>query len=141
MRKPILAAILAAGVILSVTACGSSSPASATAPARAAAARSASPRPSHSRACTRKTTFDYIERDDDPGASVTAGEIGNTDYVNCTSSLADFAATAGQAAGECTTIALASGNPGYDVSEVPAPRLKHLTSPRPEGRGFPALAG
>lgn len=124
MRNHILAASLAA--VLSVTACGS--PSSATAAAHTAATPAASHRTkaSPSRACKRTTTFDYIERDDDPGASIMADEIGNTDYADCKSSLADFAATAGQAPGECTTIALASDNPGYNVNAIPAPRLKDV---------------
>ena len=32
----------------------------------------------------------------------------------------------GQASGECTTIALASSNPGYDVNQVPAPPLRDV---------------
>lgn len=123
MRKPILAAAtLAAGLVLSVTACGSSSPAPAAAPASSAAPHAAV----HSPSCKRKTTFDYIERDSDPGASIMADEIGNTDYADCKSSLADFAATAGQAPGECTTIALASDNRGYNVNKVPARPLKDV---------------
>jgi hypothetical protein len=121
---PSLAAVVA---LAALTACGSpsaSSPAAAPpSPAHAAVAKAkAAPSP----ACKLTTTFDYIERDDDPGASVMADEIGNTDYSDCKSSLADFAATAGQASGECTTIALASSNPGYDVNEVPAPPLKDV---------------
>lgn len=65
-------------------------------------------------------------RDDDPGASVIASEIGEVDIEYCTSSLTDFQQTAGQAAGECTTIAWAKDNPGYDVNAVPAPPLKHV---------------
>jgi hypothetical protein len=77
-------------------------------------------------ACKLKTTFDYIVRDNLPGASVQASEIGNVDLANCAPALSDFAATAGQASGECTTIALASDNPGYNVNEVPAPPLKEV---------------
>jgi hypothetical protein len=123
MRKLITAAAVTG--ILSVTACGSSTPAAAPAavPSHAATHRAA---PSASPSCKRTTTFDYIVRDSDPGASVMADEIGNTDYVDCKSSLADFAATAGQAPGECTTIALASDNPGYKVNQVPARPLKDV---------------
>lgn len=55
-----------------------------------------------------------------------ADEIGNVDFTDCSDSLADFRQTAGQADGECTTIALASSNPGYDPDAVPAPPLKHV---------------
>lgn len=122
MTKQILAAALTAGA-LSVTACGSPSPA----PAHAAAAvtsRAAAAHPSPS--CKRTTTFDYIERTVWPPSPAQADEIGNTDYADCASSLADFAATAGQASGECTTIALAAKNPGYDVNATPAAPLKHV---------------
>jgi hypothetical protein len=126
--KRTLAAVGIAAAIL-LAACSSSSPAAApvatasTTHAKAAAAHiKATPSPS----CKLTTTFDYIVRDDDPGAGVLADEIGNVDYVNCVSSLADFAATAGQAQGECTTIALASDNPGYNVNATPAPPLKHV---------------
>jgi hypothetical protein len=97
-------------------------------PAKAAAAPRAA-RLSASASCTLKTTFDYIERDDSPGASVLADVAGNVDYHyrgKCAPTLSSFAATAGRAPGECTTIALASDNPGYDASAIPAPPLKHV---------------
>jgi hypothetical protein len=58
-----------------------------------------------------------------------ADEIGNTDYTDhaaCADSLSTFASEAGQADGECTTIALASDNPGYNVNATPAPPLKDV---------------
>ena len=123
----LIASAVAASAVAVLAACGSatssSSPAAPPSPAHAAVAKAkAAPSPS----CKLTTSFDYIERDDDPGASVMADEIGNVDYSNCTDSLTDFAAEAGQADGECTTIALASKNPGYDVNEVPAPPLKDV---------------
>jgi hypothetical protein len=48
--------------------------------------------------------------------------------------LSSFAATAGQADGECATIALASSNPGYDVNAVPAPPLKDVIESAGPGR-------
>jgi len=126
MRMQTLAvAALAAVAALSLAACGSSSPSSSRAAAGAAAtAHPAAPSPSQS--CKLTTTFDYIERTVWPPLAPSADEIGNTDYVNCESSLAEFAATAGQAQGECTTIALASDNPGYNADANPAPPLKHV---------------
>jgi hypothetical protein len=122
MKRVLFAAALAAGLI-PVAACGPAASSSApVAAARPAAARAAKPSPSPS--CTRTTTFDYIERTTEPGLQPQAGEIGNTDYSDCEDSLADFAETAGQADGECTTVALASSNPGYDPDAVPAPPLK-----------------
>jgi hypothetical protein len=96
----------------------------AAVPAAGVPARSAAAKAAPSPPCKLKDTPTYIVRDDDPGASVLASDIGNADYVTCTTALADFAATAGQASGECTTIALASDNPGYNVNAVPAPPLK-----------------
>lgn len=120
-RKPLPIALT--GALLTLAACSSSaSSTSAAAPKASVPVTKASASPS----CKLTTTFDYIERDDDPGASVMASEIGNTDYASCTSTLASFASEAGQAPGECTTIALASSNPGYDVNAVPAPPLKDV---------------
>ena len=96
-------------------------------PSRAPASAKAKPAPSPS--CTLTVSFDYIVRDDDPGASVLASDIGNVDYDyhgKCVPALSSFAATAGQAPGECTTIALASDNPGYNVGAVPAPPLRDV---------------
>lgn len=86
--------------------------------------RHAAVRPAPSPSCTLMSTFDYIERTVRPGIRTSADEIGNVDYADCTGSLADFAAMAGQADGECATIALASDNPGYNVNETPARPLK-----------------
>lgn len=123
----LIATAVAASALAVLTACGtaaSSAPAApSSSPAHAAVAKA---KAAASPSCKLKTTFDYIERDSDPGASVMADEIGNVDYSNCTDSLTDFAATAGQADGECTTIALASENPGYNVDQVPAPPLKDV---------------
>lgn len=119
------AAVLAGSAVLAgaVSACGSGP---APAPAQAAVTHSAAVKAAAPGGCKLKTAFDYIVRDDLPGASVTASEIGNVDLANCTGSLSDFAATAGQASGECTTIAKASDNPGYNVNAVPAPPLKDV---------------
>ena len=121
----LIANVIAAASVAALAACGSASSSTpAAAPPSTAHAAVAKAKPSPS--CKLTTTFDYIERDDDPGASVMADEIGNVDFSNCTDSLSDFAAEAGQADGECTTIALASKNPGYDVNEAPAPPLKDV---------------
>lgn len=117
----IAAALLCAAAVAACSGAGAPPPAAAPASATAAAVR-----PSASASCDLKDTPTYIVRDDDPGASVIASDIGNADYASCTTALAGFAATAGQASGECTTIALASSNPGYDVNAVPAPPLKDV---------------
>lgn len=114
----IAAALLCAAAVAACS--GASAPPPAAAPASAAA------KPSASASCNLKDTPTYIVRDDDPGASVIASDVGNADFASCTTTLAGFAAEAGQASGECTTIALASSNPGYDVSAVPAPPLKDV---------------
>jgi len=62
-------------------------------------------------ACKLKVTFDYLVRTTEPGLAASAQEIGNVDFIDCTPTLQDFAQTAGQAQGECTTIARASRNP------------------------------
>lgn len=115
------ACAVAAVVLFAAPAAACSSASTPASPAAQAAAK-ASP----SASCKLKDTPTYIVRDDDPGASVMASEIGNADYASCTTALDSFAATAGQASGECTTIALASSNPGYNLNAVPAPRLKDV---------------
>jgi hypothetical protein len=122
-RLHVSALLLGTAVLAAVLAGCSSATSSAVTSAAAHAAKVGAGGAS---SCKLKTTFHYIERDDDPGASVMADEIGNVDFANCQDSLSDFAATAGQAAGECTTIALASDNPGYDVDQVPASPLKDV---------------
>jgi hypothetical protein len=126
MRAPVLAAALAAASAVVLAACGTGAASStaSSSPADAPAAAAAAPSPSAS--CALKTTFDYIERDNDPGASVLADEIGDVDLENCTPALQDFTAEAGQAPGECTSIAKASDNPGYNVNATPAPPLKDV---------------
>jgi hypothetical protein len=108
-------------LIVALSPKGGTPSASSSAPPAATGAEAA---PSHS--CKLTTTFDYIVRDDDPAASIQASEIGNTDYASCSDSLSTFRAEAGQAPGECTTIALASKNKGYNVDAVPAPPLRDV---------------
>lgn len=114
----------AAGLFVLVAVLASSSPSSSAPPAAQPPAPATAPSPAGS--CKLKTTFDYIVRTVEPGSAPQAQEIGNVDLANCASALSDFAATAGQAAGECTTIALASQNPGYNADASPAPPLRHV---------------
>jgi hypothetical protein len=120
MRRLPLAVI--APALLALAACSSGTPAASSgAPPAAVAA------PSSSAACKLKDQGpDYIVRDMDPGASTLASEVGPVDLADCKTTLDDFPGTAGQGPGECTTIALASDNPGYNVDANPAPRLKHV---------------
>jgi hypothetical protein len=76
--------------------------------------------------CTLPDNQDLIERDDDPGAEIIAQELGEVDLEYCTTTLSSFEQTAGQGAGECTTIAWAYNNPGYDVNAIPASPLKDV---------------
>jgi hypothetical protein len=114
--------------LFATAACSSGSPAASAPPATLAATPPATTTAAASasvKGCT-SPTFDYIERDVDPDAQTLAQEIGNCDLATGQDSLASFQQTAGQAPGECTTIALASDNPGYDVNAVPAPPLKDV---------------
>jgi hypothetical protein len=77
-------------------------------------------------ACKLKVTFDYIERTTQPGLQAQADEVGNVNYAACASTLSTFRQEAGEADGECTTIAKASANPGYKVNRTPAPPLRHV---------------
>jgi hypothetical protein len=121
-----IAALLATAAV--TAACSSGSPpanapaatSAAAAPATTAATASAS-----AKGCTGPT-FDYIERDALPSARTLAEEVGNCDLATGQDTLVTFQQTAGQGPGECTTIALASDNPGYDVNTVPAPPLKDV---------------
>ena len=124
-RVPVPAALLAA--VLALAGCSStpaSTPAAAAPSTAASTAASATPSPSGS--CALPDDQDLILRDDDPGASIIAQEIGEVDLENCTPTLDDFQQTAGQSAGECTTIAWAKDNPGYNVNATPAPPLKDV---------------
>lgn len=109
---------------------GGGSPAAA--PAVAAASPSAASSAAVNACYARKPAYgDLVVRDSDPGASVMAQEVGGAyawDHVTgkCLDAVSWLAATAGQGPGECTTIAKASDNPGYDVNEVPAPPLKDV---------------
>jgi hypothetical protein len=119
---PLLAAALA------LAACTSPAPASQPSPAVAPAAATQSPpaSPAASASCALRTTFSYIVRTTEPGQPAIAQEIGNVDLGNCTPTLSDFAQTAGQAQGECTTIARARANRGYNVNASPAPPLRKV---------------
>jgi hypothetical protein len=123
----LLAIVILSAATITTAACSSSthaaSTASLTSPAALPATTAAAATPA--KGCTGPT-FDYIVRDAVPGASTIAQEIGNCNVATGQDSLADFQQTAGQASGECTTIARASDNPGYDVNADPAPPLKDV---------------
>jgi hypothetical protein len=117
--RPYVAA-MALTAFLAVVGCAAPSPASARLPRRRP------PAPPAAAPCKLKTTFNYIVRTTEPGMLAQAQEIGNVDLGNCTAALQDFTATAGQAQGECTTIALSSDNPSYNVNASPARRLRKV---------------
>jgi len=122
----LIALIPAVAASAALAACGSavsSAPAASPAARPTATAAAAPPSPA---ACKLKVTFNYFVRTTEPGLAASAQEIGNVDFSNCTPTLRDFAQTAGQAQGECTTIARARANPGYDVNATPAPPLRRV---------------
>jgi hypothetical protein len=121
-----LAIISLLAASLALTACSSSTPSPAPKAAPAAATQAATASPSPSASCALQITFSYIVRTTEPGMPAQAQEIGNVDLGNCTPTLQDFAQTAGQGQGECTTIARAKANPGYDVNASPAPPLRRV---------------
>jgi hypothetical protein len=120
--------LLVIAALLVTAACSSGSPAASAPPATSAVAAPATTIAAASpsaKGCT-SPRFDYIERDVGPNARTLADEIGNCDLATGQDSLATFQQTAGQAPGECTTIAFASDNPGYDVNAIPAQPLKDV---------------
>ena len=127
MNIKILAAPAGAAAILVIAGCSASTPgASSSGSPTPAAVAKGSPSASSS-GCALKVTHDYLVRTTEPGTPATVDEIGNVDEVNCTPALQNFASEAGTAQGECTSIALASKNPGYPVNTTgPAPRLQHI---------------
>ncbi len=124
----IVAAIGAAAMAVLVAACGASSPHLATTPAAEDTRTPAKPSPSRSAgACKLKVTTDYIVRYVVPGLAASSQEIGNVDFANCTPTLQDFASEQPTEPGDCTSIALASENPRYNVnSTAPAMPLHHV---------------
>lgn len=127
-------AVALAGLLTVATACGRSvnsdtassvtTSSAARSAATAGAATATSPSPAAS--CALPDDRDLIERDDLPGVQILANEIGEVDLGNCVTTLSEFQQTAGQGQGECTTIAWASDNPGYDADAIPAPPLKKV---------------
>lgn len=102
---------------------GASAPSSPAASAAAVASHAAAAKPAR---CRLHTTFDYIERDVVRGIQPSAVELGNVDYGDCTPTLRDWASEAADGPGDCSTIALASANPGYNPDAVPAPPLRRV---------------
>ncbi|MBR7838034.1 hypothetical protein KDL01_32475 [Actinospica durhamensis] len=130
-RRPVFALTALAAASLALAGC-SSSPGTSNAGSQTivvtdtATGAAAKPSPSAAASCSLPDNQDLIVRDDDPQASIIASEIGEVDLGNCVTELSEFQQTAGQGAGECTTIAWAKDNPGYDANSVPAPPLKDV---------------
>lgn len=130
----VVAATVLTGLVAAVAVAGCSSAAptaagatSSASSASASAVKTTAAAPAApSGSCSLPDNQDLIVRDDDPGAQILAQEVGEANLGNCTTTLSSFAQTAGQAAGECSTIAWAKDNPGYDVNAVPAPPLKDV---------------
>lgn len=127
MRKllalPVAAVVMAAG-------CSAGSSSSSAVPA---ATHSAKPAKDGSAACSRKKHAygDLLVRTTEPGAQAVTSGIGGGwiwDHVigKCLDAVEWAVATAGTADGECTTIALSSSNPGYDVNASPSKKLKKV---------------
>lgn len=79
----------------------------------------------------RKPSGDLYVRTAEPGLAAQAQEIGgewNWDYTTsqCLDALNFTVATAGTAAGECTTAGYVADNPRYDAAAVPAAPIRHL---------------
>jgi hypothetical protein len=73
-----------------------------------------------------RLTTKYLERMTEGGLAASATQVWNANLGNCTSTLANFPQTVGIGPGECTKIALANDNPGYNVLAFPAPPLKDV---------------
>jgi hypothetical protein len=122
--------VLVAGAC--IAACSSNNSASSTTSTRATApARPQSTTPTTAArgvttttGCALETSFDYLVRTVAPGLQASIQQLGNVNLAKCSDFLSTFQQTAGQAAGECTTIAKGSDNPGYDLNAAPAPPLK-----------------
>jgi hypothetical protein len=71
---------------------------------------------------------DVIQRFISNGTQWEAQLLGGFDYAACGPSIANLAFDSPALAGDCTQIALASDNPGYDVNAAPAPPLKHVAN-------------
>lgn len=126
-------AALAAGVLVAwgaLAGCGADGGETSSAAATTTdSSGSGSATPSHAASatpCSLAPTFDYIERITEPGLAPSAFELGNVNLAECKPTLDTFMSTAGQAAGECTTIALASDNPGYDINAADPPPLRKV---------------
>jgi hypothetical protein len=120
------------GVCL-VVACGcSSSSKPAARPNGIANSSKATSFPTIPGQCPSTARFDYIERTTSPGFPALATVIGNVNVNDCKSALAEFRSNAPNAEGDCTTIALASDNPGYEqkyifvVYQPPPPPLNKV---------------
>jgi hypothetical protein len=121
MRHLPLVAPAALAAALAVASCSAAASSTAAAPAASHPAAKATAKASPKPGCTASTA-NYLVYSSEPGTTPAVGETGSCDLATGQPVLAGFAATAGQAPGECTTIALASSNPGYNVNAAsPAP--------------------
>lgn len=69
---------------------------------------------------------DYLVRSVFPGTPPVTGVLGDNDLVDCRPVPETFVQGAGQDPGECTTLALSSDNPGYDLNAPNPPPLQHV---------------
>ena len=133
LRKAVTAScVVVAGA--GIAACSSNNSASSTtstlatglAPPRSTTPTTATRGVTTTTGCALETSFDYLVRTVEPGLQASVQQLGNVNLAKCSDFLSTFQQTAGQAAGECTTVAKASDNPGYERNASPAPPLKNV---------------
>lgn len=126
--------LFVAAAVLTLAGCSSTgtSPAKPSAAPAITAARSAAPAPTTAAttiaavACALRTSRDVLVRMVAPGANTVAQTVGDVDVAKCRSVFDLLKATSPTDAGDCTTAAYASDNPGYNPDAVPAPPLKKV---------------
>jgi hypothetical protein len=99
-------------------------PATPTTAATHAAAPASSAVPQDT--CTLADDQHLIVRYIAPGVQDNAQELGETDASHCTPTLQWLEQTAANGPGDCTQVAWASDNPGYNADALPAPPLKKV---------------
>jgi hypothetical protein len=68
----------------------------------------------------------YLVRSVFPATPAVVTVVGDADRVDCQPVLDTFTEGVGQEPGECTTLALASDNPGYDLNTPNPPPLTNV---------------
>jgi hypothetical protein len=134
MRRVRAVAGVAAGVVLLLAGCSSSTskPSAAISPVAAppttAPADSASQPVSPAETCATPLPDkgDVIVREIFPNVPVDALDLGGTDPEHCVWTMDSLKTSQPSGPGYCSQVAWASDNPGYDADTVPAPPLKNV---------------